>query len=416
MKIRELFIALIFTVVATSALAVPVELEQLISEAEANPKLLSVAEQIVVAETKVAQMTALPDPELSLAFSSYPLDSLRTDRSPMTGNEIRLAQKFPFPGKLKLKGEIAEKQKEWFAAAYEEERLNIRRQVKDAWYRLLFQRQAIELTNRNLKLLDDFIRLTETRYAVGQGLQQNVLHAHLRRSVQLDKLLVLTQQETTTLAELNTLADRPTESLLATSVQLEQSNEHFDFDSLKEQAEQNRPLFTAYDALLEQAIAQKRLAELEYRPDFTLWASYRFRDDSLADGGTDFISAGVSFNLPIRRERRAAAVAEAGSESVLVMRQRDNFKNQVGLEVYRAITSFNQASELADLYRSGIIPQADQTFQAALTAYQVNKAGFSEPLDALMTLYRYQIEHVRALSDQQRSLAALEAATAQRFD
>ena len=75
---------------------------------------------------------------------------------------------------------------------------------------------------------------------------------------------------------------------------------------------QERPLNAAYQALIKRYRYQKKLAELDDYPDVTLWGSWRFRDDNLPDEGTDFVSAGISFNLPVYREKRRAAVADAG--------------------------------------------------------------------------------------------------------
>jgi outer membrane protein TolC len=414
---KILVVLLLWLTPFSLALAQPIQLEELLTEADSkNPSLKIAHEQISVAAHKINQETALPDPIISVSLSSYPIDSFKTNRTPMTGNEIRLAQMFPFPGKLGTKGEIAEQKSRWFTSVYQDARLQVRWQVKDAWSRLLFQRQAIELTERNLKILDDFIRLTETRYEVGKGLQQNVLKAHLQRSLQLDKLLVLRQQEEATLAELNSLAGRDTNQTLELDDQLTHHQSVFDLSDLQQQAEKKRPLFKAYSELIDQYRGQRELAKLDYRPDFNLWASYRWRDDNLADGGTDFVSGGISFNLPVRRERRSAAVAEADSALRVAVLKRNDFRNQVHLAIHRALTSFEQAEKLAELYQSGIIPQANQTFQATLSAYQVDQVDFLDLLDSLMTVYRYEIDYIKALSDQQRSMARLEAAAGLEID
>ena len=392
------------------------QLDELLAEADQNPSLKVAFEQIAVAESKIDQATSLADPVLSIALSNYPIDELKTSTTPMTGNEVRLAQKFPFPGKLDTKGKIAEQKSNWFASAYQDARLQVRRQVKDAWYRLLFQRRAIKLTEHNLQLLDDFIRLTETRYQVGKGLQQNVLKANLQRSKQLDKLLVLQQQEEATRAELNSLVGRPTDQTLEIEAQLESETSSYLLADLQQQAEQKRPMFGAFAALIKQFEAQRELAKLDYKSDFTLWAGYRWRDDALADGGTDFVSTGISFNLPVRRDRRAAAVAEADSSLRLAYQKRNDFRNKVNLAIHRAVTRFEQTSRLIELYRSGIIPQAEQTFKATLSAYQVDKVDFLDLLDSVMSLYRYQIDFARTLSDQQRSQATLEAAAGLEVD
>jgi len=399
------------------AMAQPAQLTDILNEADAqNPSLRVQQEQIEMASSQIKQVTSLQDPIISVSLLNYPVNSFTTNRTPMTGNEIRLAQMFPFPGKLDAKGRVAAKKSLWFAAAYQDTRLQLRRQVKDAWYRLLFQRQAIQLTQRNLKIFDDFIKLTEARYEVGKGLQQNVLKAHLQRSRQLDKLLVLQQQEEATVAELNSLVGRKTDQPLEINDQLQSFDKGFKLNELQEQATQKRPMFKAYSALIDQYKAQRQLARLDYRPDFTLWAGYRWRDDSLVDGGNDFISTGISFNLPVRKERRAASVAAADSALRLAFKKRNSFLNQVDLEIHRSLTSFEQAGKLADLYQNGIIPQANQTFQATLSAYQVDQVDFLDLLDSLLTLYRYEIDFIKALSDQQRSMARLEAAAGLEID
>lgn len=402
---------LLWAVSFNSSAAQTTQLSELLRDADArNPSLQVSFEKIAVAESKIDQVTSLPDPILSISLLNYSTDTFKTNQTPMTGNVIRLAQKFPFPGKLDTKGKIAAQKSRWFTSAYQDARLQIRQQVKDAWYQLLFQRQAIELTNRNLKILGDFVRLTEIRYEVGKGLQQNVLKAHLQLSKQLEMLLDLQQKEVATQATLNSLAGRNTDEVLTIDATLEAATTTFNLRDLQQLAEQNRPMFTSFAALIEQYTAQRKLARLDYKPDFTLWAGYRWRDDSLGDGGTDFISTGVSFNLPVRKARRSAAVTEADSALRLAHQKRNDFRNKTYLMIHQSLSRFEQASKLVELYRGGIIPQATQTFQATMSAYQVNKVDFLSLLDAAMSLYRYEIDYARTLRDQQRSLAQIEAA------
>jgi len=402
---------LLWAVSFNSSAAQTIQLFDLLRDADAkNPSLQVSFEQIAVAESRIDQVTSLPDPILSISLLNYPIDKFKTNQTPMTGNEVRLAQKFPFPGKLDGAGKIAAQKSRWFASAHQDARLQIRQQVKDAWYQLLFQRQAIELTNRNLKILGDFVRLTETRYEVGKGLQQNVLKAHLQLSKQLEMLLDLQQKEAATQATLNSLAGRNTDTALTTETTLVAAVTTFNLRDLQQLAEQNRPMFASFEALIEQYTTQRKLARLDYKPDFTLWAGYRWRDDALVDGGTDFISTGISFNLPVRRARRSAAVAEADSALRLAHQKRNDFRNKTYLMIHRSLSRFEQASKLVELYRGGIIPQATQTFQATMSAYQVDKVDFLSLLDAAMSLYRYEIDYARTLRDQQRSQAQIEAA------
>ncbi|MDX2480591.1 MAG: TolC family protein [Desulfuromusa sp.] len=409
---KKYLLMALFFLLSPPAFAASPFLQQLLDDADQkNPLLIVAQEQISVAESKIDQVTSLNDPVLSISFLNYPSDQIKSDITPMTGNEVRLSQLVPFPGKLDAKGKAAAHRSRWFDLVYQDTRLQVRQKVKDAWFRFLFLRQAIELTNRNLKLMNDFIKLTETRYEVGLGLQQNVLKAHLQRSKQLDKLIGLQLKEEVTSAELNSLAGRSTSQSLDVDETLSEISLQFSLHDLQHQAEQSRPMFAAFDALTQQYRAEKELAKLNYRPDFTVWAGYRWRDDELDDGGTDFVSAGVSFNLPVRRARRSAAVAEADSSLRVVYQKRSDFLNNVVLEIHRSLANLEQVSRQVELYKNGIIPQANQTFQATLSAYQVDKVDFLDLLDSLMTLYRYEIDSLQAISGQHRSLARVEAAS-----
>ncbi len=386
----------------------PASLEELLVEADQhNPELQAAREQAEMVGHTVDQATSLDDPMLGLGVINIPIDELDAESTPMSGVTLTLSQKFPFPGKLAARGEMAKEKTRWYRKAYEDARLKLRQQVKDAWYLLLFQRQAIELTEQNIDLLDDFNRLTETRYKVGKGLQQNVLKAQLERSKLFDSLLTLEQREETTLAGLNRLVGRETFSPLAQQPIPELSRTDYSLKDLQAGAQQKRPLFDAYRSLISKFEAQSRLAELDYKPDFNLWIGYRLRDNDLADGGSDFISSGVTLNLPVRLNRRRAAVAEADSGLRMAHKRFNNFRLQVELSIHQALARMQASAKLTDLYKTGIIPQADQTFQATLAAYQVDKVDFLDLLDSLLTLYRYEIDYYRALTDHERSLAKL---------
>lgn len=376
-----------------------------------NPALRAAYEKIDVSAARIDQVSALPDPQLSFSFLNYPVNDLRSDITPMTGNDFRLAQQFPFPGKLSTKKEIAHQQQLWTQAKYDDLLLQVRQQVRDNWYKLNFQRQAIVLTKTNIALLDDFIRLTETRYQVGKGLQQNVLKAQVERSRLYDRLLGLQRDAEISQARINSQVGRATDMPLGEIPEPSEISYGPTLANLQLQARENRPMFAAFDALIKQFDQKTKLAQLDYRPDFKVWGGYRFRNDDLPDGGTDFVSAGISINLPFPVAKRRAKVQEADAGLRMAYQQRNNFARQVDLALHRNLTQLEQAKKQVELYGGGIIPQAEQAFNATLVAYQVDKVDFLSLTDSMLTLYRYRIDHARALSDVRRSAARLLATT-----
>jgi len=407
-------LALMLLLPASPSLAeVTSSLPTLVDEALAkNPDLQAAEARWQMYERKIIPARTLDDPMLTLDFSNYPIDTFSADETPMTGNDLKLSQQFPFPGKLAAKGEMAEQEALWYRGSYEDGKLQLVKQVKEAYYRLFFLDRSIAITNQNLAILDDFISLTQTRYKVGKGLQANVLKAQVERSKLMDQLFTLKQRRTTALADLNRLLDRPTGTPVTTVEDMDMTPVKVTVAELQQESEQRRPLFAAYKALVERYQAQRHLGKLDYLPDFNVFASYRQRESVKGDpvDGTDFATLGVTINLPIWQKKRAEKVAEAESGIRMAMQRYDDFRTKVDFTIHDNFAQMEKNRDLVSLYSTGIIPQADQTYQASLTAYQVDKVDFLTLLDSLLTLYRYKIDYFRALSDYQQNLAALAAA------
>jgi len=241
-------------------------------------------------------------------------------------------------------------------------------------------------------------------------LQQDLLKAQVEQSKLLDKLLTLHQQRTSVLAGLNQLLARPSGAQLEPVDKPELTPPGATVSQLQQLARESRPMFAAYEAQIDRFESQRRLAKLDSYPNFNLWTSYRFRDDDLPDGGTDFVSAGVGLSLPIWREKRSEEVAEADSGIRMARRQLEEFGNRVDMIIADLYAQAEKNRDLAQLFATGIIPQAQQSFDASLAAYQVGKVEFLSLLDGLLTLYRYRLDYQRVLTDYQRNLARLEAA------
>ncbi len=386
------------------------DLDELVQESlDNNPDLAAMKARWEQNSYKAPQVGSLNDPILSFALSNYPNDDFSSDTAPMTGNEVKLSQMLPFPGKLENRSALAREQAKWFEAAYHDSHYQLARKVKDAWYRFYFNGQAISVTERNLALVDDIIRLTEVRYETGSGLQQDVLKAQVQRSKIMERLMVLRQQRTVVQAELNRLLNRPSGGTYDAPEALELVIIDHGLEFFQNAATENRPMNSAYQSLVKRYRYQGKLAELDDYPDMTLFASWRFRDDDLPDGGTDFISTGISINLPVYRDKRRAAKAEALAAVRMAERQSEDFRNSVSQSVQNAYARMEETRQQTDLYEQGVIPQTSQSFQSALSSYRVGKLEFISLLDSLMTAYQAEMEYYRVSSEYMRNLAWLEA-------
>lgn len=385
-------------------------MEELIGAALAdNPELKAAEARLHLYENKIIPAGSLNDPSLSFSLSNYPVDTFSGNEYPMSGKVVKLSQDLPFPGKLATRTEIAELQAKWYQALLAEQQLQLTRQVKEAYYTLVYAGRAVVITEKNMKLLDDFIRLTETSYEVGRGQQQDVLKAQVERAKLLDRLYSLRQQRITALAALNRLLNRPSATAVAEAEEPAPAAIAIPLTELQKNSEKLRPMYAAYRSQIDRYQAQHKLAQLDYRPDFKVGLSYAFREPNMADPGTDFAGIEVAVNLPIFRDKRSAAVSEAEEGARMALAQYDDFRNQVEFNIQDAYSQVQTSHDQASLYKNGIIPQAGQALESAINGYQVGKIPFLGLLDNLMTLYNFELQYEKAVSDGQRSLARLEA-------
>ena len=113
----------------------------------------------------------------------------------MTMKEFSISQKFPFPGKRPLMKEMADKEAEAVSAEIQGKVHQIIKDVKTAYYELSHVYRTTEVTQRNKRILEDFAKIAETRYSVGEGIQQDVFKAHVEVSKMVDDLIMLGQTE-----------------------------------------------------------------------------------------------------------------------------------------------------------------------------------------------------------------------------
>ncbi|EGG98354.1 Heavy metal RND efflux outer membrane protein2C CzcC family [gamma proteobacterium IMCC2047] len=79
-------------------------------------------------------------------------------------------------------------------------------------------------------------------------------------------------------------------------------------------------------------------------------------------------------------------------------------------DISSAVTDYERASEQFRLFESGIVPQSRQTVESMLAGYQVNQVDFLNLVRSQVTLFNYELQYWKALSDAKQALARLQAA------
>ena len=390
-------------------------LAQLIEKALAdNPELKASDARWQMFRNRIVQARSFEDPMLMLKIQNAMVkDPFNFKMDPMTQKVIGITQELPFWGKRDLKAELATKEAESYKWQTEERKLELRRMVTETYYQLYFTDKSRQIVDRNVAILDLFITLAETKYAVGQGAQQDIFKAQVERSKMLDMAITLDQQRKSLEASLNALLYRPAGSPVGRVSDFELKPVPLSAEQLKVMALENRPLLKSLGSLIQKGETGRKLAQKEYYPDFSVSFEYMQRDSFEMSTGDDMYSLGLTFNLPVQRQRREAMLAESASEIAMATEELNMARNGIESGISDLLAKMERRKKLAELYRTGIIPQAEQSLESASIGYRVNKVDFLTLQDNRMTLFNYEREYYDALAEYQMALAQLEALVGQ---
>jgi cobalt-zinc-cadmium efflux system outer membrane protein len=397
--------------------AVASGLETLIAEAVANnPELRAAQERADALGERPPQEASLDNPRLGLALMNLPVNSFSFAQEPMTQKGVTLTQRLPFPGKLPLKRDIAGKDVDIAREQYLETRNDLIMQVKVTYRNLLLINKTIAVTKDNRDLLREFVKTAETRYAVGIGIQQDVLKARVELSKMIDVLITQQEKKESLVARLNSLLYRSPETEVKEIEGLDMESLTptpfaYSVQELDTIAVENRPVLIGAKRMTEKSQLAVRLARKNYYPDFDVGVSYGQRVDR-----PDFVSGFVTVSIPLwHRTKEDRKVTEERANVRQAEEQYDSLKNEIFFRIKDAVLKIRKYTDQVDLFKTGLIPQGRAALESAISGYSVNKVDFITLIDNQITLYNYQIEYYRALTDYEDTLAGMEAMVGKRL-
>lgn len=393
--------------------ALPVSLKDLIDEAERNNPEIAVAERGYTAATHVAgQASALPDTQITVqqfaVGSPRPFAGYTNSEFAYIG--LGASQEIPYPGKRGLRGQIANREADVRHIQIESTRRTVTDKLKALYFRLAYLQQTLSVLERNDQLLKDVEQIVESRYRVGKGNQQEVLKAQLQSTKILQEITMHHRGVGQLEAQLKQLLNRPQRSPDIQTEPLAARTLTYCASDLLSLAKQENPDVQAQRAMLAKTESQVELAKKEFRPDFSVQYVYQNTDRKFRD----YYMAGFSITLP-NRGRRKAELAEAETTREQAKKQLEAEVQQRLAEVQDQYVMAQTSAEQLKIYKDGLIPQSNATFQSALAAYQANRQDFETLLSSFMDVLNLQIEYERELADHEVALARLEMLTGVSF-
>jgi cobalt-zinc-cadmium efflux system outer membrane protein len=387
----------------------PTPLSRLLAEAGANNPQISAADHGARAARQVApQMTTLPDPKFTYQQFSVgsPKPFAGYTNSDFAYIGVGISQELPYPGKLRARGTVADRDADTKQAEVEVTKTSIADAVKADYIQLGYLQQTLGILRQNESVLDQLIQDATAHYQVGQGMQQDVLQAQVNRTKIVKEITMHHQQMGEIQAHLKGLLSRDqgspdiiTEDLVATPLQRTS-------DELLAMVRQSNPQIQVDASSVRKQDAQVASAKRDGKPDFEVGYLYENTDRKYRD----YYMFTFDVRFP-RKKRVNAEIAEATEKRSESQRTLDAHLQQQLAEVQQEYVKATSDEELLKEYREGLIPQSDAAYRATLSAYASNREQFIHVLSYFTDLLSLRLEYAQTLTDHEAALAHLETLT-----
>jgi cobalt-zinc-cadmium efflux system outer membrane protein len=379
----------VFAWASSGQAAEPLRLPDLIAEAlQNNPEVLTAQKSYEAARQRPSRESSLPDPTLSIGYASNggPLPGQQLGSNPTSNIGFMVSQEIPYPGKRKLRGDIAAQDAEAEFWLYQAVGLNVRSRVTQAFHRLHHTYAALEILTHGKELLTEMLRVSEARYAAGKTAQQDIFKAQTQLSMMETRVIRMQQDQRTAEAEINSLLNRRPGSPLGEPVQPEPiSNDTpplpVTVDELLARATGTSPELERRLKIVARNELTVNLARKDFHPDYTVAAGY-FNQGSMSP------MYQVRVDIPLRlhaEQKQRPALNEQVDLLAGARRSFEAAQQSLQFRVREAYISAETAWRLRKLYADTILLQSQLTVDSSLLAYQTGSTDLVAVLNNLAT-------------------------------
>jgi outer membrane protein TolC len=385
------------------------KLQDLLDEALKNNHEIHLTGYRVAASTyRIPQVQTLPDPMIMFGYQNEGFKQYTLGKEQGAQWMFSASQMFPFPGKLALKGEVAERESEGIKASFKGTWLKTVEKVKELFYDLFFAYKSMDLVRDRAVLFSRTEDAAMARYSSGMGVQQEVLMAQTEKYMLLEREEMLKQKIQSTETMLNATLGRDINAPLGRPEERGATELAENMQELITVHIENSPFVKEKEKLVAAAEAKVRMAEKEYYPDFTVSAGYFRRGGEFMD----MWSLTTAVNIPIfYRTKQRQAVLEAKANLAEAEHELIASKAMLASIIRDNYSMARTAERLMELYRNGLVPKTYQDFESALVGYRTGKVEAITVISRLKALIEYETLYWGQFAEREKAIARLETIT-----
>tara|TARA_B100000315_G_scaffold259397_1_gene315281 strand:- start:10677 stop:11954 length:1278 start_codon:yes stop_codon:yes gene_type:complete len=384
----------------------PISLEQLIPQAlERNRKIKAAKKKRESAIEKLPQATSLDDPEIGIDTWNIPSNF---DVSETRSTIFWISQKFPFPGKLKLKGNIVSKEVEKAKLHLDMSIRDVIVDLKKSYFELVYIDKAIEITQKIKDLAEHLAKLGATGLSMDGTTLNDVFKAQSQLAQLNYDLVLLTELRVTEATNINAILNIPPESPMGLPNKIEIVPFDYKLENLYKLAEEHQEELKILNIEVEKNREKIKFAKRKYYPDFQVKLRRFQNTNSSLDSG---YGAFFGVKVPLWFKKNKARVMEAEKNTSAAAYEKDELKNKTFSKIKQLYFKLQNSARLLKLYKESLIPQAEKSMEIAETWYKEKKGSFSGLLESQSVWLNFNLARERALADYHQRLAELERLT-----
>jgi len=396
-------------IIALIALTSPAQaknLEELIAAAiESDPWLVQSQSQERAARAQAIAGGELPDPRFTASLANLPTDTFDFSQEPMTQVMVGLSQAFPGGDSRQLRRQRLDQMGDVNVIERSMRLAQLRRDITLLWADAALADKTVRLINQDRALFEQLEAVIRSGYSsAGKGIsQQDLIRAELEITRLDERVLQLKERRQRKIEQLTQWVPR---SLVYAIAEFELPNG----SPASNRAVSLHPETQVHDQRIKIARTGYQLAKETLRPGFTLNTSYGYRDeDRNGRDLPDFVSVGVSMDLPFFRAKRqdkqvtAAAERVAAEEAarLLTVRRLQAMQSDARARLI-------QLDQQTALYKDTLLRQMTALADAALSAYGSDQKDFAEVMRAHIAQLNAQIEAQRLETERQKTIAEMQ--------
>jgi outer membrane protein TolC len=383
-----------------------------LNEAERNNPQIAAARQGWEAAKQIpSQVSTLPDPQFTAQQVSVgsPRPFAGYTNSDFAYFGLGVSQDFPYPGKLRLRGELAKRDADVAKQQYESGRRSVLAAIKASYFQLSYLSKTLRILESDGGLLQQVEKAADSRYRSGMGNQHDLLQAQLERTKLLREITMHHLEVAKTQAQIKQLLNRSQSSPDIEPTDLPETPLAYTFEELLFATKGGNSDISGAQKMVEKQSVQVDIAHKDFYPDFNIQYLWQRTDPTQYRA---YYMLTFNVRVPIYRARKQRPeLAEAEADLSRSRSEAESQTQQVAFDLRTEYDTAQKNAEVLEIYREGLLPQARAEFEAGVAAYQNNRQDFQSLLTSFLDVLQLDEEYWQSAAERETALARIEQLT-----